>query len=166
MANKFRNDMGAALTRALFLESCEYGKDNALYSLSREDVKEGRKTYPSIHKLYSLYDNPTEYDFAVAHFESYKHWLTIREAVFFQSTYEEMRANLEARIASEAVKKIKQMDGFQPQKWLAEKGYVDKPTAGRPSKESIEGEKKKVLAKDKQLVADLAKVRQLAQRNK
>lgn len=136
MKNKYRSKQGLLLTQGLF-----YGMtgDNskAIYTLDHEDLRKGARVYYSIWRLYSLYSDPTEYKFAVDHFESMEHWERVKRTPWFkQAGYDSARKDLKARIASESVEKIKKMESFQAQKWLHDEGY-EKQERGRPSKAEV-----------------------------
>lgn len=157
--SKFRKNR-IRMTQALFLDMTA-DNSRALYTLEDEDVRRGKKLYPSIWKLYALYDNPTEYEFATSYFENYTHWCEIRELAWMKKNYQEARADLEKRIESKSFDAIKKLDTFPAQKWLAEGGYKDKEKAGRPSNAKLEGELKKRAEEKEAVVSDLNRIRGL-----
>ena len=145
----YKNNSGAYYTKGLFLEvALEEDKRYALYTLKNEDYK----GYPSIHRLYVEMDDPTEYNFALKYFDSWKHWKMIRSAPWFHEPYKEMKEELDVSLRARALNKIREAaektdgkDVMQANKYLLDRGWKDEDHRGRPSKEKIKHEADKLF---------------------
>ena len=133
---------GRPMTQSLFLET-QYSPF-AVYSLKDDDHIYNGKTYPSIKKLYLEIADPTEYAFATEYLLGIKHWFRICDNKLMQKHVEEWRFELELKLRSQGVKKMigaARGGSLGAAKWLVDKGWSDR-SAGRPSKEELEKEKK------------------------
>lgn len=145
MTNKFK-PKGTWLTRGLFLETSYMDQSGVIYTLKDEDDLE--RNLPSLYKLYMACEDLTEYEFAVTHLGGWEHWQLIAESAFFKPYVTKWRKELEIKIKSRALKAL--MDealaggktGFSANKFLIEKGWVERPSGkrGRPSKEEIKSD--------------------------
>lgn len=145
---KFRDPSGNRLyTRSLFLEMLSSSNNNsetdtALYTLKPYDYK----GLPSLKRLYLEMEDETEYNFAYKYFESYDHWMKIQELSWMKDLIAEWRHELQIKIKAGALTRIKvdaksnSKSAFQANRYLLEKGWVDKEEkrrVGRPSKAEI-----------------------------
>lgn len=133
---------GRPITQSLFLE-LNYSH-MAIYTLKDEDYEYNGKLYPSLKRLYLEEEDPTEYIFATKYLLGMKHWLRICDNKQFTPHAEEWRFELELKLRAKGIRELikSSKKGSQSAaKWLAEKGWSDRP-AGRPSKEEIEREKR------------------------
>lgn len=141
-------------TQSLFWElSHQHGSDWVLYTLKPYDIEkeisgEIRKIR-SLGRIYTAIADPTEYEFALACFESWDHWQRIvTKTGRLHEHIEKWRSELAVKLRSQGVLQMvelaKEEKGGQQAKWLAEGGWKPK-TRGRPSKE----EKEKALKEDK-----------------
>ena len=151
--NKFKNSNGQHLLLALFFEtSVDTDRPNVLYSLKDYDNND----LPSLHRLYLECNDPTEYSFAKKYFDGWTHWKKLIACNWFKPYLEAMREELEIKMKAEALNNIRYKagengkDGLAANKYILEKGYVDKDDKrGRPNKETIKREADK-LFKDKE----------------
>lgn len=105
--------------------------------------------------------DPTEYRFAIAWFGSWQKWQEIASDDRFKSKIEAWRKELEIKIRSESLARIMEVaknegtrDSLQANKYLLEANWLPKQGKGRPSKEAIELEAKKLFREDLQRSQD------------
>lgn len=127
-------------------------RPNVLYSLKDYDNND----LPSLHRLYLECNDPTEYSFAKKYFDGWTHWKKLIACNWFKPYLEAMREELEIKMKAEALNNIRYKagengkDGLAANKYILEKGYVDKDDKrGRPSAATIKREADK-LFKDKE----------------
>lgn len=140
--DKMYGPNGQAITQSLFLEA-QYSH-YAVYSLKDDDCEYNGIIYPSIKKLYLEEEDPTEYRFATKYLLGIKHWYRIYENKLIQPHIDEWRFELEMKLRSRGIEQlIKAADkGSQSaSKFLVDRGWSVR-SAGRPSKEEIEKERK------------------------
>lgn len=120
----------------------------------------------SIYQLYLEYNDPSEYSFAQGTFgqDGWTHWLKIRKCSFFKDIYEKMQAALRAKLEAEAIQAVRQVaqtvtgtQALQAAKWLHD-AVQPKKGKGRPSKEQITLEAKKLAQEEKDAGADGARI--------
>lgn len=145
--SKFRSKHNEYLTKALFYEMNITDRGDAIYTLKREDVGE----YKSLYKLYMQEADPTEYRFANKYLEGVEHWERMCESGWFQPYVEQWRRELELKIKSESLARLLEKakdksgkDHYTVNKFLLEKGWKEKSTKGRPSKEEIKKEGERI----------------------
>ena len=149
----FKGDRGVLMTRSLFFETqLDRALDRALYTLKDHDHTWKDKTYKSLYLLYMEVGDPTEYQFAKKYLDSWQHWELLCEANWFKPYVSRWRKELELRIKSETLAKIRNLaesgeasrDSFNAQKYLLDKGWEPKEKSaskrGRPTKEEIQKE--------------------------
>jgi hypothetical protein len=133
--------MGRYRTLSLF---CETNQDSEppVFTLKPRD----HNGLPSMKRLYLEYEDPTEYEFAIATLGSWEHWLKLSGADWFQKYITAWRDELEVKLRSKGVAKLKDQAASgnkDAAKWLAEKGWDKRQGAGRPTKREIEEEQQK-----------------------
>lgn len=146
---KLRAANGIKLTRALFVETnTSPTSEHVLYTLSDHDHPKG---YKSIYKAYLEMEDVSEYDFATRFFGSMRHWRYLCSQDWFKPYHEEMKSDLQTKLKSRALVKIRSeaddpdnKNYFQANKYLADKGYLEKSQKGRPSSAQV-----KLAAKEK-----------------
>lgn len=151
---------GRPLTQAMFLE-IGY-TDYAIYTLKEQDHTYEGKVYPSLKRLYMEEGDPTEYTFATKYLLNWKQWLRICENKLLKPHVNEWREELEMKIRSKAVKSLisdSNKGKILASKWLADRGWAQR-TAGRPSKEDIEREKKLMTHISEEYSADVIRLRE------
>jgi hypothetical protein len=121
--------------------------------------------YPSIKKIYMEVADPTEYAFATKCFSSWSHWRRICDKTRQLHPYiADWRDELEVMLRSQGVRGVMEeaLSGgkasMQASKWLADKGWTEKRTAGRPTKGEVEVERKQQASVKSVLESDLARV--------
>lgn len=142
---------GRWLTRALFYEWKHATETlEPIYTLRDDDLKDPHnleKVYPSLRRLYLECADPTEYQFATAFLGGWDHWQVLSNADWFQPHIQKWRSELEVRLQSEAIQRIKDeamadgRNGFAANRFLVSQGWISKKAEpnrrGRPSKEEI-----------------------------
>lgn len=158
---------GNFYTQSLFLELSYQDTSKAIYTLKDDDHEYNGNTYKSIKKLYLEIADPTEYAFAEQCFANWRHWKRISENTGLLKPYiQEWRDELEIKLRSQAIKSIAieassdNKGALQAAKWLADKGWIEKKGAGRPTKEAVEGERKHRAAVKQQVEDDLERITQ------
>lgn len=141
---------------SLFLES-KYD-ETAPYTLSDADKTYKGKVYPSLYKLYIQMADITEYNFANTYLESYQHWDALCGEEFFKPVVARWRKELELKVKSGALLEIiAQSASDDPRKRLEAAKYLyekvgiagNKSTRGRPSKDEVTKEAKKMATEQK-----------------
>lgn len=124
-----KDSVGRWLTRSLIKEFSGDG-DGWAYSLEQ------------MHDIYMETGDPTEHQAAIKLFGSWEHWEAMKKCAPFKKILEGWRTEMSVRIRSRAIMYIHdlavQPNGFQAARWLAEKGWVEKASKGRPRKDDIE----------------------------
>jgi hypothetical protein len=133
---------GAYLTKTLFQEMYTPSEREPVYTLKDHDTK-----YPSLRRLYLETSDPTEYQFALKHLGGWDHWQLLVNAEWFQPYLTKWRTELEIKLQSEAIQRIKDeaeadgRNGFAANKFLVQQGWVSRKVEpsrrGRPSKDEI-----------------------------
>lgn len=169
LSNPYRNRTNGLLLSSLFIENYKpTDTDTALYTLKdRDHTKDGRK-YPSLYKLYLACEDLTEYSFAEKYLDGWDHWCKLCAAEWFKPYVQRWRTELELKIKSRALKNIQAeaagqtKSSFNANKWLAEKGWMDKTTEpsrrGRPSKDEINRLAQEELQNNKDVQNDLKRL--------
>lgn len=153
--SKFKNSKNVYLTKALFFEHVfnEEDMDKVLYTLQEEDRYENGKHYPSVYRLFLSCDDPTGYKFANEYLGSWYHYEVLMKTPWFKLVIDRALLELEVKTRSRALTNIVKEAGdknsksqFQANKYLLEKGWVDKNSSvGRPTKEKIKEEADKLF---------------------
>ena len=154
--DKMRASNGIKLTRALFVETnTTPDASHVLYTLRDDDHPKG---YKSIYKAYLEMEDLSEYEFATTFFGTMRHWRYLCDQDWFKPYVKEMREDLQRKLKSRALAKIRgeasdpdNKNYFQANKYLADKGYLDKPTKGRPSKSEVTKAAREQVEQDEEL---------------
>ncbi len=95
-------------------------------------------------RVYVELADPTEYKAAQALIGNWQHWLALTESPPFREHLDKWREEVDVKLASEGVEKLRKQAGKNPQaaKWLAERGYIEKVGGkrGRPKKQELNNE--------------------------
>ena len=154
--SKFKDIQGKWLTQALFLEF-KYNED-AIYTLDDTHKEYKGKTYLSMKQLYIEMGDVTEYEFANEYFGGWTHWKKLRGNKAIAAHIDQAKEELELKLIACGVKRIidhsKGDKGYQAAKWLADRGW-DTRKAGRPSKDEVEGEMKRMAKEEDEYSADI-----------
>lgn len=160
MEIEFKSKWGVWNTRKLFREFAGIG---APYCLTEYD-KDGST---SLKRLYLECADITEYEFAKRYLGGMSHWLALCECKWFKVHLYDWRKELELKIRSEALKRVIQegrsggKSAFSANRFIVERGYLTKeekqaqPKRGRPSKEEIKNEAKRLHELDNTLLEGL-----------
>lgn len=157
--SRFKNKMGFRYLRGLFYET-RVLDETAIYTLKSYDLTVAGTVYPSLYRLYMAANDPTEYTFAVSHLEGWQHWQELSQCTWFQEYRDAWRLELETKLKSESLAKVmlaakgSTRDAFQANKYLVEKGWLDKATKGRPNKEAIRKEAVRLATENEQINKD------------
>lgn len=159
------SDTGVMKTKALFLEMSYHNKTSAIFTLKDEDYK----GYKSLYCLYMEEGDITEYNFAMKVFGSWAHWKKLLDCGWFTPYIERWREELELKMKASALANI--MDDAKDtlsktkvssNKYLLEKGWEPKDAkskVGRPSKDAIKKEAKKLHQQQSDLEDDFNRLR-------
>ena len=145
-----------SLFREFYLSEVE-----PLWSLQDEDPQ---NTLPSLKKLYMNIGDPTEYEFALQAFGSWKHWLKIKNSKAITAFIEDWPIELEVKLRSEGIKGvIKEAESgkakFNAAKFLANADWKSTTSKrGRPSKEEVERERKIAAKLDSEFSQDAERI--------
>ena len=161
LAESMIDQRGRLRTNSLFREGY-IDKDHLepVYTLKENDP---RGELPSLRKLYFEIADPTEYEFALAAFGSWNHWLRVKKSRLLVPYLEDWPIELEVKLRSEALKAIKNevSNGkapFNAAKFLAKKEWLAQTKRGRPSKEEVERELKIAAKVDAEVGEDAARL--------
>lgn len=141
-----KSSNGRYRTKSLFTQFNET-KEPSVFSISDEATKEGKRVCPSLRKIYLSFDDPTEYEFAIETFGTWKQWMLITQNKKLMSYIQEWRDEAEVKYRSKALKSLVKTatndgaKGTAAAKYIAEKGWL-KRKAGAPSNEEREGQRK------------------------
>lgn len=162
--NQFRIWTGQRLLKGLFYETTLSDKSSVVYTLKDRD----HEGYPSLYRLYMETDDPTEYNFAISHLDSWDHWETLCQCTWFKPYVSRWRKELEVRAKAKALMAIKALadnpdtkESYQANKFLINGGWKEKSQgrgAGRPSKEDIKKEATRLAEDSRSIDDDFARI--------
>ena len=112
--------------------------------------KHGEGEYVSMYKLFMEDNDPTGYTTCMRTFGDFHVWRKMWSSKVFAPVMEDWLIDLEAKMTSEAIEKMRKLDNPTANKWIADKGWEQK--RGRPSK----AEKARTAAKTIQMRDELA----------
>ncbi len=148
--SKFKNASGTYIIKPIFFEFDDARHEYTVFTLKEQDLKyisqDGtEKIFPSLRRLFIEAEDPTEYSFATTYLDSWSHWKKLSSAPFFKPYLKEWREELEIRLRSSALLRMKtravgtSKDAMQADKILLSGGWKteEEKTRGRPSKQSI-----------------------------
>ena len=141
--DNFIGDNGNYVTQSLFREMWT-GKGSPVFTLGDEDKVVDDVTLVSLKKIYLEMEDIHEYEFATKYLAGWKHWQAICNSNRLRLHVDEWRSELELKMRSKAMKQMKALalDGDKiAVKYIADKGWAG-TKRGRPSKQSIEDERK------------------------
>lgn len=167
MDNPFRIHTGQRLLRGLFFETTGMDKAGVVYTLKDRD----HEGFLSLYRLYMEMDDPTEYNFSVAHLDGWDHWETLCRCTWFKPYVKRWRAELEIRAKARALLNIRAIannpdskEHYQASKFILSTGWRDKQVgrgAGRPSKEDIQKEAHRLAEDSRSIEEDFQRVQGL-----
>ncbi len=142
IAKKIRKDN---LGRNLFIHALFVEKKNMTqradgagpyYSLHDQEWK----GYPSMREMYLSCNDITEYEQAIYLLGSWDHWQALVKSNTLAPYLPKWREELEAKVRSQAIKKLMDSDRTDAAKWIAERKWDIK--RGRPTNAEIEKERR------------------------
>lgn len=139
----FKSSNNIFYTKQLFYEQADTDRSLVLYTLKNED----HMGYPSLRRLYLEENDPTEYRVATKYFAGWPHWKKLLDVSWFMDYISEYREELQIRMASEALVKIREKANsgdYRANQYILEEGYAKKESVGRPTKERIIREANKI----------------------
>ncbi len=151
------DSVGRFRTQSLFREMSHQGDDHDPIFTLKENDPQGK--LPSLHRLYMEVADPTEYDFAMLAFGSWRHFTHLSKLQWFAEYLDRYREELEIKLRSAAIKDLllhaRTKGGTPAAKFLSEAGWKPKKHGrGRPSKEEVEGERRRLAQIDAEVGAD------------
>jgi hypothetical protein len=159
----FRIATGQRKLRGLFFETVLADKTGVVYTLKDRD----HAGYPSLYRLYMEADDPTEYTFAVNNLDGWDHWEKLCDCNWFKPYIARWRRELEIRTKAKALMNMKALasdptskEFHQANKFLVNGGWKEGTGSrrGRPSKEEIQKETKRLATEASSLDDDLSRV--------
>lgn len=154
-------------TQSLFWELRQAGSTphftfskNDMY---KEDEHGNTQRYLSLYRIYMAIADPTEYGFAVAVFDSWEQWekLCKNKLIMKKLGVEKWRTELEIKIRSMGINAniaATAEGNITSGKWLAEKKWGKKRTAGAPTKAEREQAMAIETALDKETEQELIRL--------
>lgn len=161
MKTPFKDKLGRWRTRSLFKE---FHSHNPEYPpvFTLKEYEEGG--LPSVRQLFLSYKDPTGYKFAKEVLGSYEHWKKLLDTDWFPQYLEEWQAELEVKLVSDSLLKIKEISigpsaqAFNAAKYLAEKGW-EPVKQGRPKKSDKDKTAKVQAGIEAEVEEDLQRIR-------
>lgn len=165
----FKNNQGFPLQRGLFFETSPFdAKREPTYTLKDKDHTFEGKTYLSLKRLYLEEEDLTEYFFATKYLSNWTQWDNLTKSKWFKEYIDLWRTELELKLKAKAMRNIIDeavsggKNGYNANKFIVEKGWVDKTTEpsrrGRPTKAEISRKAAEQLFEDQQLKDDLKRL--------
>lgn len=163
--NPWKDNQGRWLTAPLFWEK-RNPDFTPKYTLHEDDVIHDGIKYLSLKKIYLSYPHAPgfEYEFANDYLGGWNHWNRIVKSII-RDDIQEWRDELEIKQKAQGIKKIirtaesSDAVGFNANKYLVEKGYLEKEGKGRPKKADIAREARIAAEAEKELEDDLQRLR-------
>ncbi len=167
--NKFLADNNKFFTKQLFWEQwSELPLDRRTVEWPPFCLHRDRENCINFGKEYVKYRDPTGYKVATKLLGDYQHWIALNACTWFKAAREMWDEELDQILKEEAFRKIRELmvDG-QPAQQLAAAKYLAnaehrreaKGGKGRPSKEAIEKETRRVAAVERELADDFQRIR-------
>lgn len=160
----YKGKNGGWMTQSLFydrwvnlIEANRYAKPVFTFDTDRVGLINCKKTFVEL-------GDPTGYEWAMKYLEDYDHWLCLMKRPWFSEQVEIWRNELLAKIKAAAIKRIQEIStgenaatALAAAKYVAERGW-DKDGAGRPTREKVKGELKKLSQDAQQTEDDYARI--------
>lgn len=163
----FLDSMGRLRTQSLFYEFKTEGY-TPIFTLKEEDWTDpDGNDLISLRRIYIESLDPTEYLFSQRAFGSWKHWTRLRTLNWFSPFYDEWKVELDARLRSLGTRALLELSqgtalASNPAaaRYLANGEYWHKsgPKRGRPTREEVEGERKRIAEFKEELADDANRI--------
>lgn len=161
----YKNTQGKWLTKALFYElTLPDSRDYAIYTLKDEDLVVDGREYLSLKKCFLSCTDPTEFTFASKFLGGWSHWKELQTSKDVLSHIQEWREERDVSLQSQGVVKLIEMGlceeaSFQAAKYVAEKGWKEAHTKGRPTKAAVQKAAREEAALKTRIGNDLKRIR-------
>jgi hypothetical protein len=161
---QFKGNNGHFLTESLFWETNK-NRDNIAPVFTLKSVE--HKGLPSLKQLYLQHMDPTEYTFAMNVFGSWQHWEQLKSLSWFAPYAEEWRKELmvllRSRAAQAALDVLSSPDApaatkMQAARYVADSGWEEKHTKGRPTKREVAKAARDIAESDKHIEDDFKRI--------
>lgn len=162
--NPFRHETNnVKYLKGLFFEQVNSDKATVLYTL-KDSEHEG---FPSFYQLYMTLDDPTEWEVSQNLVDGWDHWEALCACTWFKPYLERWRKELELRMKSKALKRIRteasinSKEALAANKYLLEKGWEPKDGKsgrGRPSKEDIKKAANEIASVESRISGDFNRI--------
>jgi hypothetical protein len=157
-ANPYKTEDGQYYTQGLFLETSYEDLSRVLYTLKRADHMHKGVLYRSFPRLYLEIADPTEYQVATTLFDGWPHWVRLQGNSRIFPTIQALRDELEVKLRSDGIRRLISMKQSESAaKWLADKGW-EKREMGRPTKEKVQKEAKKLQGIKEEIERDATRI--------
>jgi hypothetical protein len=130
---------GKLLSTGLFRETTN-SPDEAIFTLNARD--HGKQ--PSLYLIYTSYDDPTEYQFAMEVFGQWRIWQRIADNPKIKPYVDSWREELEAKLRSEGIVKLREQaknGNATAARWISEAGWKPKKRGPKPPEKAKEAER-------------------------
>ena len=162
----YKDKLNRWRTQSLFKEFYTPNREEypPVFTLKEYDETQADGTIlPSMRQLFLRYNDPTGYAFSKEILSSYEHWRKLCSLPWFQEHIEAWKAELEVKLISAGLLKLKEIaqgtDGsaLKASTYLIEKGWESKK--GRPKKEDIDRAAKIAAGVEAEVEEDLQRIR-------
>ena len=163
--NPFRHEINnVKYLKGLFFEQVNSDKSTVLYTL--KDVP--HEGFPSFYQLYMAIDDPTEWEVAQQLVDGWEHWEALCECNWFKPYLNRWRKEIELRMKSKALARIRTeartnaKEALAANRYLLEKGWEAKEGQrngrGRPTKEDIKKAATELASVNERLSDDFSRL--------
>ena len=175
--SKFRTSSNTRYLKGLFFEQTLADKSSVVYTLKdwdhsvvRDDAGGEATTmvFPSLYRLYMEMEDLTEYEFANKYLDGWEHWEMLCGCEWFKPFVERWRKELTLKIQAQALRALRaesmssSKNAFAANKFLVDKGWVDKSEAtakrGRPSKDEVKKAADAIASHERRLEEDFTRL--------
>lgn len=159
----FRDSINRFRTQSLFMEyNPRQEKFPAYFTLADHD----RNGFVSVRRIYLELCDPTEFLVGQTLLGDFRHWQALLERPWFRDKVDQWRVELDNKLESEALQALRETvrDPKSASRITAAKAILEKPwrskqsTRGRPSKEELEGYRKKAAEDTAELDNDFERI--------
>jgi len=159
--NPFKTTMGQWILKGIFFETTGSDKTHVKYTLKDED----HEGLPSLYRLYIDMEDVLEYEFANTHLGGWSHWEYLSNCTWFKPYISRWRKELTLKIQSRALRRLREDAESESSKtsnssnrYLLERGWLEKNSKGRPSKDEVRKAAKEAAEHTALLNEDLLRI--------
>lgn len=160
----FKGKNGGWMTQSLFWDKWVNLTDDNRYCKPVFTFDVDRKGLINCKATFIEVGDPTGYEWAMKYLESYDHWLYLMKRDWFAIEAASWKDELLVKIKSTAIKRIQELStgpnaatALAAAKYVAEQAW-DKNSPGRPTKEKVTGEMKRLTRDVEQTNEDMARL--------